>query len=265
MVSTRFRAMTGEAGRRACESESQTRIAALESACTQLAWAAEIRPSPTTARSPGRTAWFPLAAFAAACGAALTMNACTSRHAVAERTYIDDVAFEQLDAEWVRARSTTTRRGDKLLFIAPVLRREQIVDPQSGGAPGEGEIGLHSVLSGYLLAEQGEHDRIKYYAVFQWNLIQGRNRYAGVTLPDGRPLPFRAGSTELPTQGVASDFALIDTLIVELPEQSLRLVPPSGLRLTILLDSGASFQVTPPQAYVRGFLRAVHPEGEQLL
>ena len=209
-----------------------------------------------------RAMWIHPGVFAAVFGAALAVAACASRKAVQEQTYVAGVPFEELDAEWVRARTTVTRRGDQLVFIAPVLRLEQIVDPATAAAPREGEVGLHSLRSGYLFAEKGERGAIKCYGVFQWNLVQGRDRYASVSLQDGRALPFRTSSTGPSDQSAPSDFPIIDTLVVEVPEESLRLVPPSGLRLTIMLDNGVSFPVAPPQAYVRGFMQAVDPEAD---
>jgi hypothetical protein len=176
--------------------------------------------------------------LAGALGSILASSGCASSRAVQERTSVGGVPFEQLDAEWVRQRTVVARRGDDLVFIAPELRLDQIVDPVHGGAPREGELGLHSIQSGYLFAEWGKGGAIHYYAVFQWNLVRGRSRYARVTLPDGRALRFNTGSTEPSDRGAASDFPVIDTLIVEIPEESLRLVPPSGLRLTITLDNG---------------------------
>jgi len=195
--------------------------------------------------------------LAGALGSILASSGCASSRAVQQQTSVGGVPFEQLDAEWVRQRTVVTRRGDDLVFIAPELRLDQIVDPVHGGAPREGELGLHSIQSGYLFAEWGKGGTTHYYAVFQWNLVRGRSRYARVALPDGRALRFNTGSTEPSDRGAASDFPIIDTLIVEIPEESLRLVPPSGLRLTITLDNGVSFAVVPPQGYVRGFTRAV--------
>lgn len=166
------------------------------------------------------------------------------------------IAGNQINAEWVRAGTTATRRGNKIVFSAPVLRLTQLVDPKSGGAPGPGTGQLQTARSGYLLGEQDMGTLVvKHFLVFQWDLVEGQNRYARVALADGRPLRFQVGDTAPP--GSAGTLPVIQTLIVEVPEEALRLVPPAGLRLTMTLDNGVSFQVAPPQAYVRGYLQAV--------
>ena len=98
---------------------------------------------------------------------------------------------------------------------------------------------------------------MKHFAVYQWDLVEGVDRYAKVALADGTALKFRTAtaSTE-PCEG--NCFPVIQTVIAEVPDSALRAAASgAGLPLTITLDNGHSFEIRAPAAYVQGYLLAV--------
>lgn len=164
----------------------------------------------------------------------------------------------ELTATEVSEATRGVRRGEVVIYRAPVLRLAQKVDLRSGGLTTSGGMGeVELARSGYLFAEKNPATgAVNHFAVFQWDLVEGENRYARVELPDGRELPFRT-ATAKPDPCVPNCFPLIQTLIVEIPGDALRSVPDAGLEMKIVLDNGFAFQVGAPAPYVRGYLEAV--------
>jgi hypothetical protein len=159
-----------------------------------------------------------------------------------------------------------TPRGDQVFFQAPPIQSTQIIDLSAAGK----ELGLtlgdvEQIRYGYLFGVLDlPSGRLQHYLLFQSNFIEGHDRYKAVTLADGTPLRFSV--TRTPDPCIPNCFPVIEALIVDLPDPTLRALAPTGLRLLISIDTGQVIQIAGPGVYLDGYLQAVdgYPRVEQL-
>jgi hypothetical protein len=148
-------------------------------------------------------------------------------------------------------------RGQQVFFQAPPIQTTKVIDLHRAGQ----ELGIslgkvERIRFGYLF---GVLDRstgtMKHYVLFQSNFVEGANRYASVTVPDGRELTFTV--SRAPDPCVPNCFPVIEALIVEVPEDALRASASTGLVLFITLDNGTLIKTSGLPAYVQGYLQVV--------
>jgi hypothetical protein len=146
------------------------------------------------------------------------------------------------------------RNGDNIIYRAPLLSASDL--GRSGPVPssnvGEASGGQSSFLYG--VRTRGS-TTVQHFAVYGSESIEGKNRFASVTLADGSRPIFRAVTTD--RRGCEPNCPTSEALVIALPDTVLRSAPDAGLLLTITLDDGKRFDVTIPAAYVRGYLQAV--------
>jgi hypothetical protein len=156
-----------------------------------------------------------------------------------------------------------TPRGDQVFFQAPPIQSTQIVDLSAAGKQLGIKLGdVEQIRFGYLFGVLDlPSRRTQHYLLFQSNFIEGHDRYKAVTLADGTPLRFTV--TRTPDPCIPNCFPVIEALIVELPDATLRALEPTGLRLLISIDTGQVIQIAGSGVYLAGYLRAVdaYPRG----
>jgi hypothetical protein len=160
-----------------------------------------------------------------------------------------------LDAAQVAQAVSVNRSDDHVIYRAPLLPGTRDVDLRRGGpvlgsSTGEVSLGQSSFLYGVRTRGSMQH-----FAVYGSDLIEGKNRFASVTLADGSRPPFRTVTTD--RRGCEPNCPTSEALVIELQDAVLRSAPEAGLQLTITLDDGRRIDLTMPAAYVRGYLKAV--------
>ena len=148
-------------------------------------------------------------------------------------------------------------RGNEVVFQAPPIQANKIIDLSQAGK----ELGLdlgkvERIRVGYLF---GVLDRpsgaIRHFLLFQSNFVAGANRYVSVSLADGTQLPFTVA--RVPDPCIPNCFPIIDALIAEIADVTLRAQQASGLPLTIALDNGHFIRTVGGPPYVAGYLMAI--------
>ena len=167
------------------------------------------------------------------------------------------VNMQTLTAAEVASAVQVTPRGQQVFFQAPPLQTSKLIDLRDAGR----EMGLslgnvERVRFGYLF---GVLDRpsgaIRHHVLFQSNFVEGTHRYTGVALQDGTALRFTV--SRAPDPCVPPCYPVIEALIAEIPDATLRAQAATGLPLFISLDSGQTIQTGGSPAYVEGYLQAV--------
>ena len=192
------------------------------------------------------------------CIAAIALlAACSSKPPPPEMTLggvkVDPAAITAAEvAQQVRI----TPRGNQVFFQAPPIQSTQIVDLSAAGKQLGIKLGdVEQIRYGYLFGVLDvPSKRVQHYLLFQSNFIEGHDRYKAVTLADGTPLRFTV--TRTPDPCIPNCFPVIEALIVELPDPTLRALQP-GLRLLISIDTGQVIQIAGSGMYVEGYLQAV--------
>jgi len=162
-----------------------------------------------------------------------------------------------LTAAEVARQVRVTPRGDQVFFQAPPIQSTQIIDLSAAGK----ELGLQlgdveQIRFGYLFGVLDRPSRrLQHYLLFQSNFVEGHDRYKAVTLADGAPLRFTV--TRTPDPCIPNCFPVIEALIVELPDPTLRALHSTGLRLLITIDTGQVIQVGGSGAYLDGYLQVI--------
>lgn len=167
------------------------------------------------------------------------------------------IDVHELTADEVARAVQITPRGDDVFFQAPTLQTTKMIDLRSAGK----EIGIslstvERVRFGYLFGVLNRvSGALQHHALFQSNFVTGDHRYAGVYLPDGRPLQFTV--SRAPDPCVPNCYPVVEALIVAVPDDILRSSQSTGLALSISLDNGETLNVRGLPAYVQGYLQAV--------
>jgi hypothetical protein len=195
---------------------------------------------------------------------ALLLAACSPRTPELQTTVggvpVDPTALTAADiARQVRV----TPRGNQVLFQAPPIQSTQIIDLSAAGKQLGIKLGdVEQIRYGYLFGVLDlPSGRLQHYLLFQSNFIEGHDRYQAVTLADGAPLRFSV--TRTPDPCIPNCFPVIEALIVDLPDPTLRALAPTGLRLLISIDTGQVIQIAGSGVYLNGYLQAVdaYPRG----
>ena len=162
-----------------------------------------------------------------------------------------------LTPEDVARQVKVTPRGEQVFFQAPPIQSTQIVDLSAAGKQLGIKLGdVEQIRFGYLFGVLDlPSNRLQHYLLFQSNFIEGHDRYQAVTLADGTPLRFTVSRT--PDPCIPNCFPVIEALIVELPDPTLRALQPTGLQLLISIDTGQVIQIAGSGVYLSGYLQAV--------
>ena len=157
----------------------------------------------------------------------------------------------------VASQVRVTPRGNQVFFQAPPILSTQIVDLSAAGKELGIKLGdVEQIRFGYLFGVLDVPSRqMQHYLLFQSNFIEGHDRYKAVTLADGTPLRFTV--TRTPDPCIPNCFPVIEALIVDLPDATLRSLEPTGLRLLITIDTGQVVQIGGSGAYLDGYLQVV--------
>lgn len=168
-----------------------------------------------------------------------------------------------LTAAEVASQVRVTPRGNQVFFQAPPIQSTQIIDLSAAGKQLGIKLGdVEQIRFGYLFGVLDlPSGRLQHYLLFQSNFIEGHDRYQAVSLTDGTPLRFTV--TRTPDPCIPNCFPVIEALIVDLPDPTLRALAPTGLQLLISIDTGQVIQIVGSGAYVNGYLQAVdaYPRG----
>jgi hypothetical protein len=176
--------------------------------------------------------------------------------------HMDGRAVSTLAAAQVAQAVSVNRSDDRIIYRAPLLSSTREVDLRRGGPVlgsnlGEVSLGQSSFLYG--VRTHGS-TAVQHFAVYGSDLIEGKNRFASVTLADGSRPSFRTVASD--RRGCEPNcYATSEALVIALPDAVLRSVPEAGLPVAITLDNGRRIDVTIPAAYVRGYLQAVDASG----
>jgi hypothetical protein len=174
---------------------------------------------------------------------------------------MNGVEVHGLTAAQVAQAVTVTHRDGNVVYRAPRLSATREVDlrrgPVVGANLGQIELGQSGFLYG---VRAGGSSTVKHFAAFQSDFIEGKNRFASVTLADGSRPSFRTVSSDR-RQCDPDCYVTFETLVVDLPESVLRSAPDAGVPVTITLDNGNRIDVTIPAAYARGYLQAIDAAG----
>jgi len=171
---------------------------------------------------------------------------------------MDGKEVSTLSAAQVAQAVSVDRTDARTIYRAPLLSATRDVDLRRGGPvlgsnPGEMSIGQSSFLYGVRTRGSGA---VQHFVVYGSNLVQGKNRFASVTLADGSRPSFRTVTSD--RRGCEPNcYQTSEALVIELPDAVLRSAPDAGLLMTITLDNGKRIDLTIPAAYVRGYLQAV--------
>lgn len=162
-----------------------------------------------------------------------------------------------LTAADVARQVKVTPRGNQVFFQAPPIQATQIVDLSAAGKELGIKLGdVQQVRFGYFFGVLDlPSGRTQHFLLFQSNFIEGHDRYMAVTLADRAPLRFTV--TRTPDPCIPNCFPVIEALIVELPDATLRTLAPTGLRLLITIDTGQVVQIGGSGAYLDGYLQVV--------
>jgi len=190
--------------------------------------------------------------------AAIALTACSAKPPESQ-TYLAGrpIDLQELTAQDVARAVQITPRGDDVFFQAPPIQKNKLIDLRSAGK----EIGIslgdvERVRYGYLFGVlHRPSNAIEHHVLFQSNFVVGNDRYASVSLPDGRPLQFMVARA--PDPCVPNCFPVIEALIVAVPDDVLRASQTAGLPLTISLTDGEVINFDGLPAYVQGYLQAV--------
>ncbi len=167
------------------------------------------------------------------------------------------VNMQALTADEVARAVQITPRGQQVFFQAPPLQASKLIDLRAAGK----EMGLslgtvERVRLGYLF---GVLDRpsgaVRHHVLFQSNFVEGSQRYASVTLADGTALAFTVSRAADPC--VPPCYPVVEALIAEIPDATLRAQAATGLPLFITLDTGQVISTPGSPAYVEGYLQAL--------
>ena len=175
---------------------------------------------------------------------------------------MNGVEAQGLTAAQVAQAVTVTHRDGNVVYRAPRLSATREVDlrrgPVVGANLGQIELGQSGFLFGVRTAGS---NTVKHFAAFQSDFIEGKNRFASVTLADGSRPSFRTVSSDRRQCEPPDCYMTFETLLVDLPDAVLRSAPDAGVPVTITLDNGNRIDVTIPAAYVRGYLQAIDAAG----
>lgn len=162
-----------------------------------------------------------------------------------------------ITAAEVAAQVKVTPRGNQVFFQAPPIQSTQIVDLSAAGKELGIKLGdVEQIRFGYLFGVLDlPSGQMQHYLLFQSNFIEGHDRYKAVTLADGTPLRFTV--TRTPDPCIPNCFPVIEALIVELPDPTLRSLVPTGLRLLISIDTGQVIQIGGSGVYLQGYLQVI--------
>lgn len=188
----------------------------------------------------------------------LLLTACTPKTPETQMTMGGvNVDPKSLTAAEVAAQVRITPRGNQVFFQAPPIQSTQIVDLSAAGKELGIKLGdVEQIRYGYLFGVLDlPSKRTQHYLLFQSNFIEGHDRYKAVSLADGTPLRFTV--TRTPDPCIPNCFPVIEALIVELPDETLRALAPTGLRLLISIDTGQVIQIGGTGVYIAGYLQAV--------
>ena len=194
----------------------------------------------------------------------LLLAACTPKTTPPQTTLVGvPVDPSSITAADVARKVRVTPRGDQVFFQAPPIQSTQIVDLSAAGKELGIKLGdVERIRFGYLFGVVDlPSRRTQHYLLFQSNFIEGHDRYKAVTLADGTPLRFTV--TRTPDPCIPNCFPVIEALIVDLPDPTLRSLVPAGLRLLISIDTGQVVQIGGSGVYLDGYLQAVdaYPRG----
>lgn len=188
----------------------------------------------------------------------LLLTACTPKTPATQMT-MGGVSVDptSLTAAEVAAQVRITPRGNQVFFQAPPIQSTQIIDLSAAGKELGIKLGdVEQIRYGYLFGVLDlPSKRTQHYLLFQSNFIEGHDRYKAVSLADGTPLRFTV--TRTPDPCIPNCFPVIEALIVELPDETLRALVPTGLRLLISIDTGQVIQIGGTGVYIAGYLQAV--------
>ncbi len=188
----------------------------------------------------------------------LLLCACTPKTPATQMT-MGGVAVDpkSLTAAGVAAQVRITPRGNQVFFQAPPIQSTEIVDLSAAGKELGIKLGdVEQIRYGYLFGVLDlPSKRTQHYLLFQSNFIEGHDRYKAVSLADGTPLRFTV--TRTPDPCIPNCFPVIEALIVEMPDETLRALAPTGLRLLISIDTGQVIQIGGTGVYIAGYLQAV--------
>jgi hypothetical protein len=194
----------------------------------------------------------------------LLLTACTPKNTAPQMTMggvlVDPSSLTVAD---VAAQVRVTPRGNQVFFQAPPIQSTQIVDLSAAGKELGIKLGdVQQIRFGYLFGVLDvPSGRMQSYLLFQSNFIEGHDRYQAVSLSDGTPLRFTV--TRTPDPCIPNCFPVIEALIVELPDPTLRALVPTGLQLLISIDTGQVIRIGGTGVYIAGYLQAVdaYPRG----
>jgi len=188
----------------------------------------------------------------------LLLAACSPKTPATQMTMAGvPVDPSSLTAADVASQVRVTPRGNQVFFQAPPIQSTQIVDLRAAGEELGIKLGdVEQIRFGYLFGVLDlPSGRMQHYLLFQSNFIEGHDRYKAVTLADGTPLRFTV--TRTPDPCIPNCFPVIEALIVELPDPTLRSLVPTGLRLLISIDTGQVIQIGGSGVYLQGYLQAI--------
>ncbi len=167
------------------------------------------------------------------------------------------VDFDTLTPAEVAYQVQVIPRGNEVVFQAPAIQATKIVDLSAAGK----DLGLtlgkvERIRVGYLFGVlDSASGGMRHFLLFQSNFVAGANRYVSVSLADGTQLPFTVA--RVPDPCVPNCFPIIDALVAEIPDATLRAQQASGLPLTIALDNGNFIRTAGSPPYVAGYLLAI--------
>jgi hypothetical protein len=156
-----------------------------------------------------------------------------------------------------------TPRGNQVFFQAPPIQSTEIVDLSAAGKELGIKLGdVEQIRYGYLFGVLDVPSRrMQNYLLFQSNFIEGHDRYKAVTLADGTPLRFTV--TRTPDPCIPNCFPVIEALIVELPNPTLRALRSTGMNLLLSIDTGQVIRIAGSGIYIDGYLQAVEAYRQQ--
>lgn len=188
----------------------------------------------------------------------IALQACTVRNN-GQHVFVggQELHLQELNPTEVASEVQVIRRDERVLYRAPTIHVTEVVNLRRGGPTlgaqmGRVQLGRSGALQGVRDLRSGG---LSHYVLYSSEVVEGKGRYLAVRQADGQALHFTTATRQDPC--VPECFAVIETLVVDLPDGTLRAAPDSGLALSVTLDNGFTFPVTVPVAYLRGYLQAV--------